>query len=70
MPNEYTAGLECFFHELKERGLIVFYKEIRLKINSSEGLSLEVALKYNDSLNSVNLIITAQEINEYLRRAS
>lgn len=72
LPNEYTAGLECFFHELKERGLIVFYKEIRLKINSSEGLSLslEVALKYNDSLNSVNLIITAQEINEYLRRAS
>ncbi|WNZ73177.1 DUF787 family protein (plasmid) [Borreliella garinii] len=51
---------------------MVFYKEIRLKINSSEGLSLslEVALKYNDSLNSVNLIITAQEINEYLRRAS
>ncbi|WP_215538812.1 DUF787 family protein [Borreliella bavariensis] len=72
LPNEYTAGLECFFHELKERGLIVFYKEIRLKINSSEGLSLslEVALKYNDSLNSVNLIIIAQEINEYLRRVS
>ncbi|WP_151060724.1 DUF787 family protein [Borreliella turdi] len=72
LPNEYTAGLECFFHELKERGLIVFYKEIRLKINSSQGLSLslEVALKYNDSFNSVNLIITAQEINEYLRRAS
>lgn len=72
LPNEYTAGLECFFHELKQRGLIVFYKEIKVKINSSQGLSLslEVALKYNDSFNSVNLIITAQEINEYLRRAS
>lgn len=70
LPNEYTAGLECFFHELKERGLIVSYKEIRLKINSSQGLSLslEVALKYNESFNSVNLIITSQEINEYLRR--
>ncbi|AJA90730.1 hypothetical protein OY14_04585 (plasmid) [Borreliella chilensis] len=72
LPNEYTAGLECFFHELKQRGLIVFYKQVRLKINSSEGLnlSLEVALKYNDSFNSVNLVITTQEINEYLRRAS
>lgn len=72
LPNEYTAGLECFLHELKQRGLIVSYKEIKLKINSSEGLSLslEVALKYNDSFNSVNLVITAQEINEYLRRAS
>ncbi|MBB6031891.1 hypothetical protein HNR35_000894 [Borreliella spielmanii] len=72
LPNEYTAGLECFFHELKQRGLIVFYKEIKVKIDSSQGLSLslEVALKYNDSFNSVNLIITAQEINEYLRRAS
>ncbi|WPM06400.1 DUF787 family protein (plasmid) [Borreliella sinica] len=72
LPNEYTAGLECFFHELKERGLIIFYKKIKLKVNSSSGLSLslEVALKYNDSFNSVNLIITAQEINEYLRRAS
>ncbi|WP_301409537.1 DUF787 family protein [Borreliella tanukii] len=72
LPNEYTAGLECFFHELKQRGLIISYKKIRLKINSSEGLSLslEVALKYNDSFNSVNLIITTQEINEYLRRAS
>ncbi|PRR36837.1 DUF787 family protein [Borreliella burgdorferi] len=72
LPNEYTAGLECFFHELKQKGLIVSYKEIKLKINSSEGLSLslEVALKYNDSFNGVNLIITTQEINEYLRRAS
>ncbi len=57
---------------LKREDLLSFNKEIRLKINSSEGLSLslEVALKYNDSLNSINLIITAQEINEYLRRAS
>ncbi|SCW38730.1 DUF787 family protein [Borreliella japonica] len=72
LPNEYTAGLECFFHELKEMGLIIFYKEIKLKVNSSQGLSLslEVALKYNDSFNSVNLVITSQEINEYLRRAS
>ncbi|WP_210372758.1 DUF787 family protein, partial [Borreliella garinii] len=58
--------------ELKQRGLIISYKEIKLRINSSEGLSLslEVALKYNDSFNNVSLIITAQEINEYLRRAS
>ncbi|MCD2401458.1 DUF787 family protein [Borreliella bissettiae] len=72
LPNEYTAGLECFFHELKQKGLIVSYKQIKLKVNSSEGfsLSLEVALKYNDSFNSVNLVITTQEINEYLRRVS
>ncbi|WP_250637819.1 DUF787 family protein [Borreliella mayonii] len=64
--------MNVFFHELKQKGLIISYKQIRLKINSSEGLSLslEVALKYNDSFNSVNLIITTQEINEYLRRAS
>ncbi|MBB6213398.1 DUF787 family protein (plasmid) [Borreliella californiensis] len=72
LPNEYTAGLECFFHELKQKGLIISYKQIKLKVNSSKGLSLslEVALKYNDSFNSVNLVITAQEISEYLRRAS
>ncbi|WKC90391.1 DUF787 family protein [Borreliella carolinensis] len=72
LPNEYTAGLECFFHELKQKGFIVSYKQIELKVNSSEGLSLSlsVALKYNDSFNSVNLVITTQEINEYLRRVS
>ncbi|WP_445436440.1 DUF787 family protein [Candidatus Borreliella tachyglossi] len=68
-PNAYTAGLECLFKEFKERGLIVSYGDIKLKIVTTNGLGLNLSIrvKYNDSFKSVVLNISSDDINDYLR---
>ncbi|ATQ20318.2 DUF787 family protein [Borrelia miyamotoi] len=64
----YTTTLECTLKNFIDKGIIVAYDSLSIKINPSPNLKLElsVGIIYNFSMNSVTLNITSKDIEDYL----
>ncbi|AYE37005.1 hypothetical protein DB313_05760 (plasmid) [Borrelia turcica IST7] len=65
-PNVYTSALEVLFKRFKDNGLIFSFSDIKFKIEPIDNalrMSLSVMIQYNHSLNTVELKITAEDIN-------
>ncbi|UPA16712.1 DUF787 family protein (plasmid) [Borrelia coriaceae] len=70
--NAYTTAIECKLKSFIDKGMIVSYSDLNVKIEPSSSLKLLLSLNivYNFSMNSVLLNITSQDISDYLNTLS
>ncbi|UPA13794.1 DUF787 family protein [Borrelia turicatae] len=70
--NAYTTAIQCKLKSFIDKGIIVSYSDLSVKIEPSPSLKLLLSLNivYNFSMNSVLLNITSQDIGDYLNTLS